>query len=122
MASRTDYKFSHIRFLDNGSMRFKVRFYEGEVDEELEEAEPGVFETITRSRIAIVQRPEEDFASIPDAMVSYEEKDRPRDELGNAAIVIVPIRYTERELVRLMNVVLAEDTTRVPVDERKIRV
>ena len=121
IASLTDYKFSYISRQDDGTMHVKMRFYEGEKVEESEEIEPGEFELITRyRRSGIVQRPTDHFSSLSGASIDYEEKERLGDELGDAVIVTLPRQLTEVELIRAMNVVLAEDTTRTPIDERQV--
>lgn len=113
MASRTDYKFSHISRRDNGTMEVKVRFYEGEVSTLDEEDMDGRLVPVTRyRRSALVKRPLTHFASL-DGVSSRLIDD------GNAGVLTFNRHLTDDQLRVVMNDVLAKDLTRIAIDEQK---
>ena len=98
----TDYKFSYIKRLDDGTTEAKVRFFEGnittelELDMDLDVVDSGALVPVTRYRRSPIRLREETF--------------RWRE------------RLSDDDVRDLMDVELAEDTTRTPIDEQKVGV
>ncbi len=90
----TDYKFSNILHLTDGGTQALVRFYQGDITTELEEGPDGVLAPVTRYR-------------------------RPQDGLLRVLTHTEPGRVSTDDLRDAMNVELATDPVRTPVDEQK---
>ncbi len=89
----TDYKYSNILHFTNESTEALVRFYEGEITTEFQEDPDGLLVSVTRYRRTRKLRE-----------VTFKASGRVSDENIHAA----------------MNVELAKDTTRDPIDEQKV--
>ena len=106
----TDYKFNNMSRRNNGTMVVRIRFHEGAHN-------PGLDfegEVIGYERSGFVKRPVEDFASMVGVKVDLVEG-------GNAVLLNFTTHQTDLELLKMLDVVLAEDTTRTPIDARKVR-
>ena len=99
MASLTDYKISRIVHLPGGSTEALIRFYEGDItteDEEDIDGEPGDVVSVTRYRRI--------------------SKNTLREINYNAAA-----RVSDDDIRTAMDIELATDLIRTPIDEQKIR-
>ncbi len=106
----TDYKFAYISRRDDGNMQFEMRFYEIEFNPDLDFEG----EVIGLERLGFVKRPESHFSTVPRVSLVF-------DEDGNAVTLTLPMHINDTALIRMMNVVLARDSTRTPIDARKVR-
>lgn len=109
MASRSDYKYQSVRVNNDGSVVVNVRFYEGEMVNRLRPDRNNSqrqVRTTEYERSAVLDFPARHFSTLPSAREDAAKKLWAADFRGT----------DDRD--REFNVVLAEDTTRTPVDEQ----
>lgn len=108
-----DYKIQRATSHSDGTMTVFVRFYEGEETTELEhDDDTDSLQAVTRyRRSAVVLKNLSEFASFDGAQVS---------KSGNGVLVTLPYQLSEKELLAAMDKVLAADTTRTPIEARRV--
>ena len=90
-----DYKFARIKRKDDGTTEAKVRFYEGDITTEDEEDEDAVLVPVTRYR---------------------------RTGLLREVTIVERGHLSDDEVRNLMDIELAKDATRTPIDEQVVGV
>lgn len=107
-----DYKLPRITYFDDDTMEFVAVFYEGEETDKPERDDDGNLVGVVRyRRTAVVLKDLAEFAGFKDAQVQ---------KSGDGVLVTLPYQLTEKELLAAMDKVLAADTTRTPIEARRV--
>lgn len=92
---RTDYKIKWLTSYDSGQVEVVVNVYEGDVTTELEEDRASMMRPVTRYRRTRLLR------------------------TFTLSLTDLPLSATDAQIRRGLNALLAEDTTRTPIEEQR---
>lgn len=109
---KTDYKIQRVTLEDDGTMRVFVRFYEVEmVGRPVKDEDTGLTVMMPHYDRRVIPKKLTEFASFDGAQVQ---------KSGNGVLVTLPYQLSEKDLLTALDKVLAADTTRTPIEARRV--